>query len=366
MTANIRNLIETKLTALPFLLGKQRTLQMFQIAFGILSARAPRLGQIASHMNSDGPKLASVEQNIYNFFRHAKLDTRISLFYVLALAAEYADLFFAMDRSSWKFRGVEHNYLVISLLVSRMAIPVAVLPLGRQGNAGDAACIKLLKRLFKALPPGRRVHLVADREFVGKDLRQFLDNEGIHYVVRLRVNQVFTINGVKTKIGELYSGKGRGVWAVDANGDRVFIKTYFAKGQWVALASNFECRELPEMYARRWKIEVGFQALKKRGINLEETGLKAPERLEKLILVCGLALALCAVAARLRRLEGDQERKNRKGEHRKSEVKFGKEAIAYWSRLSTSETIELFFRYLNLFFRHYILQRYMAKPTCLG
>ncbi|WP_422445754.1 MULTISPECIES: hypothetical protein [unclassified Endozoicomonas] len=44
-------------------------------------------------------------------------------------------------------------------------------------------------------------------------------------------------------------------------------------------------------YLRRWQIETMFQAMKGRGVNLEETRLKDRDKISKLL--CSLALAFC-------------------------------------------------------------------------
>lgn len=87
---------------------------------------------------------------------------------------------------------------------------------------------------------------------------------------------MFFIEGRQTKIEKLFVDEGREAWERDKAGNKVFIKTYFVKGQWVAVASTQEIRNGRPYYAYRWRIEIGFQALKKRGLNIEDTGLKDP------------------------------------------------------------------------------------------
>ena len=60
-------------------------------------------------------------------------------------------------------------------------------------------------------------------------------------------------------------------------------------GEYLILVSPEFCEKPQEQYRKRWGIETLFGALKSRGFNLEDTHLKDPERLSRLLALLALA-----------------------------------------------------------------------------
>ena len=60
-------------------------------------------------------------------------------------------------------------------------------------------------------------------------------------------------------------------------------------GEYLILVSPEFCEAPGEQYRKRWGIETLFGALKSRGFNLEDTHLKDPERLSRLLALLALA-----------------------------------------------------------------------------
>ena len=67
------------------------------------------------------------------------------------------------------------------------------------------------------------------------------------------------------------------------------------KGQFVSVITNTFAKQALVEYRNRWSIEVFFQALKKRGFDLEASHLKDPQRLCKLFALCAMAFTICFV-----------------------------------------------------------------------
>ena len=67
---------------------------------------------------------------------------------------------------------------------------------------------------------------------------------------------------------------------------------YLGSGEYLILVSAEHSPEPHQEYKKRWGIETLFGALKSRGFNLEETHLKDPERLSRLLALLALAFTL--------------------------------------------------------------------------
>lgn len=76
-----------------------------------------------------------------------------------------------------------------------MAIPLKWKILeNKRGNSSQTQRIELMEKFLKCFSLDFAVKLVADREFVGKDWLAWLDQNGIHYVIRIRKNQLMSVS----------------------------------------------------------------------------------------------------------------------------------------------------------------------------
>ena len=69
--------------------------------------------------------------------------------------------------------------------------------------------------------------------------------------------------------------------------------SYGNDGELLYLIGTVKARYLEKAYKRRWSIEVFFQALKKRGFNLEESSLRCLKKYRKLFAVVCIAYTIC-------------------------------------------------------------------------
>jgi len=139
--------------------------------------------------------------------------------------------------------------------------------------------------------PVEDIHsLNMDREFCGYEWLNWLNNQGLTFVLRLRKNTKVDGKDAKkyrsTKKAKTYEKK------------EVFgMPLYFAckhikkgRADYLYVVSNhLEPIEALETYKKRWSIEVLFGHLKKKGFNLESTHMKAAEKIDKLIAVLALS-----------------------------------------------------------------------------
>lgn len=130
--------------------------------------------------------------------------------------------------------------------------------------------------------------MVADREFVGKQWVEYLNNRHIRYYLRIKQN--FWLRNPKSseavKAWHLFHGLKLGQ-------ERVYDKLFLLKGEYVYIAGALlkNSDSVPELqilicynrledavatYRQRWQIETCFRAMKSSGFNTEDTRLPVP------------------------------------------------------------------------------------------
>jgi hypothetical protein len=171
-----------------------------------------------------------------------------------------------------------------------------------KGNGSTAVRIALIKPYPAPFPPSSLRLLLADREFVGADWLKFLDDNNIRFAIRLRENLRVTDEAGHdlTRFARLRrAGRTRTfrarLGARDAAATRDAPLLNFAakrlEDEWLIVVSNVAPRTALAAYRKRWAIECLFGDAKTRGLNLEDTRLTCPRKLDLLMALVALALA---------------------------------------------------------------------------
>ncbi len=204
-----------------------------------------------------------------------------------------------IDRTEWKFGGVWHNILTLSLASQEIAVPILWHFLKRKGCSQDAEREAIMSEFLKLFGSTDIRYVCADREFASREWLEFLTREKIPYRLRIKANSTLTDKRGRAmsahkllqtaRVGEIVRcRRWRKLWGhyrVCVSGKKR------ADGELLILISNEPSAEMLEEYRRRWQIETLFGCLKSRGFDLETTHLKESERLEKLLGL--MALAIC-------------------------------------------------------------------------
>src|SRR5262249_24522938 len=138
--------------------------------------------------------------------------------------------------------------------------------------------------------------LLGDREFVGKQWFQFLRRHRIKFQMRLKKDTLVRNRRRKlvhawrlfasTRVDQmLVIPEVRRMWGMEL----YLSGCYLGSGEYLILVSADYSPEPAQEYKKRWGIETLFGALKSRGFNLEETRLKDPERLSRLLALLAIA-----------------------------------------------------------------------------
>jgi hypothetical protein len=208
-----------------------------------------------------------------------------------------------MDGTSWTIGEAKVHYLVLSVLVESVAVPIYWVQLEKAGASSQQERMKMFEAAL-ALFNLKGMTLLADREYIGKDWFKFLKEKNIDFVIRLRTGDYF--EEVNTTPGKDYE---RMLWKCGVK-NRLVKKRIYLDGTafWMLLLPNpkVEAEEavliflttLPptektaRMYAKRWKIECLFLHLKTNGYNLEDLNLKDPNKNRLILAIVTIAYTL--------------------------------------------------------------------------
>jgi hypothetical protein len=244
---------------------------------------------------------------------------------------------------------------VLAAVTPRFRIPLLWTVIEGRGPSDTAQRIALMRRYLALFDVTSVELLLADREFVGADWIEFLDKSGIPFAIRLRGDlRVTTEAGhdltLAAHLGDrrrtrFFRGRFGGT---DAGGPLLnFAAKRLKGGEPLIVVSNRPPRTALTAYARRWCIECLFGDTKTRGLNMEDTRLTDPPKLDLLMGLVALTVAWTARAA-LSLLWPNAPRRGPHGHFRKSWFRTGLDyvrsrlrddpltAVQEWRRLDLS------------------------------
>ena len=94
----------------------------------------------------------------------------------------------ALDRTNWKFGRCHINILMLGVVHENVCIPLFWVLLDKAGNSNARERTDLMGRLNETFPDQPIASLSGDREFIGERWMKWLENQGIPFVLRLKVN----------------------------------------------------------------------------------------------------------------------------------------------------------------------------------
>ena len=203
-----------------------------------------------------------------------------------------------MDRTEWDRGTHQYNILCIVASVGKMAIPLYFEMLdNNSGNSNTDDPIRVLRQIITSLGADRIAVLTMDQEFIGHKWLKWLKEQGIDFCVRVPKSHIIrTLPGDNLRAEDVLNGSRHRTLIRDAVVDGVVVNVSISKGQdgqLLYLIGTLEAADLPKTYRKRWPIEVFFQAMKGRGFNMEQTGLRDSSKLRKLFAVVSPAYAIC-------------------------------------------------------------------------
>ena len=259
---------------------------------------------------------------------------------IFALLPVKTGLVLSLDRTNWKFGEVNINILMLGVTYKGVAFPLLFTMLDKRGNSNWKERTRLIDRFIRLFGAECIDSLVADREFVGKEWVEYLNNRRIRYYLWIKQN--FWLRNPKScqdvRAWHLFHGLKLGQ-------ERVFDKLFLLKGEYVyisgALLKNSDgvpelqiliCYNRPEeavaTYKQRWQIETCFRAMKSSGFNIEDTRLRDIDRIARLTAMVCIALAWAYLVGEHKDINVKAIRILKHGKRAKSLIKYGLEEIA--------------------------------------
>lgn len=240
-------------------------------------------------------KVNSSLRRIQRFIAEFNLDLDLIAILIYSLLPHDPPYSLAMDRTNWKFGQTNINFLVIAIVYDGVAFPILFKLLPKFGNSSTKERINLMNHYINLFGKDSIKFFLADREFIGEKWMKYLNKNKIKYHVRIRNNFIAfnKKNQRKFNVSRLFSHLKCNQsdyyrHAFYIGNQKCFISGSLAKSKEgkpeLQIIVSFESQDLAQnTYKQRWQIETAFRALKSSGFNIEDTHLKDPERIEKLL-----------------------------------------------------------------------------------
>jgi len=243
-------------------------------------------------------KQDSVCRRIRNFLSKFAFDPSDMARALVEISQRKGLLHLAIDRTNWKFGGININLLVLAVVVSeQFSIPLFWKTLPKKGNSNTTERIDILQLFIKTFGIKRTGSLMADREFIGKAWVDFLVDQKVPFFIRVKENRLVEWEKIHRHLGVFFRhlnvGEKRHTQHRFDGHLLYFAGTRSKEGELVIVVSNQNLGvKILEIYKKRWTIELMFRHCKTNGFNLEDTHLKDIKRIEALFAAVVSALTL--------------------------------------------------------------------------
>jgi len=285
-------------------LGKSRLETLCLLIVGAIGARTVNLGHIATERGGQ-VKPASTYRRLQRFFQFFRLAPDWAA-PILAATLGTERWTLVLDRTNWQIGRSEVNYLVLAAVTRRKRVPLLWTLLPHGGGSSTADRIALMRRYLAHFPVASIRLLLGDREFVGAEWLKFLNDNNIPFAIRLRgdlrvtdeAGHELTLHARLHRAGRSRFFDARlGAGEEAAGAPILHFAAKHIEGEWLIVCSNRPARKALEAYRKRWQIECLFAEAKTRGLNIEDTRLTDPRKLDLLMAIVALALAWAAATA---------------------------------------------------------------------
>lgn len=225
----------------------------------------------------------------------------------------YRRLRIQVDRVQIKTR---QNVLMLSVWYRQRAIPLAWICLSHRGHSKLEQWQELMDYLQAILPDDRRVLVLADREFGNPRHLSYVERKGWDYAIRLKGNCYFydptwgqpfdwwQLNPISPRPGKRYAIPDLRLGMSEFFPFHLACAWAIGSDEPWFIATNLDTpiHALKE-YARRFGCEELFSDLKKRGFNWENSRVRTPQRMSRLLLALALLVFFLLALGRHLRLK---------------------------------------------------------------
>jgi hypothetical protein len=278
------------------------------LIIGLVNARTVNLSHLASQC-SNNALVSSNYRRLQRFFQHVRLEGDWLSLAVVKLLNLSPPFVLCLDRTNWKIGRHDVNILMLAIATRRFRIPLMWTVLGKAGSSNQCERIALMRRYLALFGPGSIAWLLADREFIGQRWIEFLLENNTLFAIRVKENSYVRLqDGRRTQLKTLLR-KPAGFKLLQSQPGRLeamdeslgtplsFAAKRLGGGELLIVASNGPAKLALKAYRRRWQIECLFGDSKTRGLNMEDTRLTQPVKLNTLLVIITLAMAWAYASA---------------------------------------------------------------------
>ncbi len=270
-------------------LHEQRLKGISMFMAGVIKAKSVHISQIGNRMNSQVEPASNVRR-IHRLLEEVHIEAKEVMTFLGK--AEPQGLKLSMDRSEWGSAGQKNNILTLAVAHKTIALPVVVKDLDKAGCSNSAERIELVDKMLEAIPSEAIEVLTADREFASVAFVRHLINRQVNFALRLTADTLITFQG-KCQAARAWfrSSQGKTLAQAQVYGLTVNIRgKRLNNGDFLIVMTHLDAEEGFRLYRERWRIESLFGILKSRGFNLEQSRLTCSLKLERLVILLGLAI----------------------------------------------------------------------------
>ena len=257
------------------------------LILGVIQCRSVNLTHLASHQATTA-KHASEYRKLQRFFEQWSIPQQaIARLILKKIPKPAAGYVLSMDRTNWQFGATHINILTVGVVIDRVAIPIVWMTLPqatKRGNSSYKHRIALMQRVLNLIPAADIYSLTMDREFHGIHWLNWLNKQEVCWVLRIKANTIIDHYYKASCIKGSVSTK-QDVWGLQL----YFISKRLKQEALCVVSNRLQGKEALAAYKLRWGIEVLFGHLKKKGFNLEDTHLRDPHKIDKLIAIVSLS-----------------------------------------------------------------------------
>ncbi len=321
-------------------LSKSRLQTLSWLIIGLVNARTVNLSHLASQCSGTA-QVSSSYRRLQRFFQYVSLQGDWLALAVVKLLKLRGPWLLCLDRTNWKIGRRDVNILMLAIATRRVRIPLLWTVLDKTGSCNQAQRIALMQRYLALFGSSSIIWLLCDREFIGRRWMKFLLQNNILFAIRVKQNSLIRLQDGRVFQLKTLLRKPAGFKLLHSQPARLeamekslgcplnFAAKRLANGELLIVATNGAGKKALKAYRRRWQIECLFGDSKTRGLNMEDTRLSQPGKLNTLLVIITLAMAwayACATA-----IKGSKPIKKRGHGYRyKSWFRLGFDQLRKW------------------------------------
>ena len=280
-------------------LSKSRMETLVLLITGMIGARTVNLSHVASERGSNVLP-ASTYRRLQRFFQYVKAEEDWAVRLIISLLGLSGQRTLCLDRTNWKLGKTDINVLVLAVVTDRHRVPLMWTFLDGAGSSSTAERIGLIRRYIELFGAPSIKRLLGDREFIGVEWMNFLNENNVPFVIRVKKGMCviledgrrFTLSSLLRRTKKTQRIRG----ALELPDKQGLLRLAFAakkieKGEWLIVAANKDGHHALKAYRQRWFIECLFGDSKTRGLNMEDTGLTIHHKLSMLLAIVAIAMA---------------------------------------------------------------------------